>query len=93
MKSDIFVEHALYVAIDTILNPGLMAVRLVQRAQLWPSVYHQTDARSRKNQFDERKQDWLVQKFGLRLLQRFDVIQAEPPFLLLVEEDKRKLSS
>ena len=43
MNSDIFVEHALYVAkiqFDTILNPGLMAVRLVQRAQLWPSVYH-----------------------------------------------------
>ena len=34
MKSDIFVEHALYGSIDTILNPGLMAVRLVQRAQL-----------------------------------------------------------
>ena len=37
MNSDIFVEHALYVAkiqFDTILNPGLMALRLVQLAQL-----------------------------------------------------------
>lgn len=31
---------------------------------------------------DDRKQGWLVQKFGLRRLQRFDMIQAEPPFLL-----------
>ena len=37
-----------------------------------------------KNQFDERKQDWLVQRFGLRRLQRFDTIQAEPPSLLLL---------
>ena len=37
----------------------------------------------KKKQFDQRKQDWLVQKLGLRRHQRFDVIQAEPPFLLL----------
>ena len=30
-----------------------------------------------KNQFDERKQDWLVQKCGLRRLQRLDIIQTE----------------
>ena len=34
-------------------------------------------------QFDEREQDCPVQKFGLRRLQRFDVIQAEPSCLLL----------
>ena len=34
-------------------------------------------------QFDEREQDCPVQKFSLRRLQRFDVIQAEPSFLLL----------
>ena len=39
-----------------------------------------------KNQFDQREQDWLVHKLGLRWLQRFDVIQAEPPFLLLAKE-------
>ena len=40
-----------------------------------------------KNQFDERKQDWLVQKFGLRPLQRLEAIQAEPPFLLFDQEE------
>ena len=47
------------------------------------------DAFTRKNQFDEREKDWLVQKFGLRQLQRLDAIQAETPFLLLNQEDKR----
>ena len=47
-----------------------------------------------KSQFDEIKQDSQVQEFGLRRHQRLDVIQAEPPFLLLdQEEDKRGLCS
>ena len=47
-----------------------------------------------KNQFDERKkQDWLVQKFGLRRPQRFDAILAESPFPLNQEEDKRRVCS
>ena len=33
-----------------------------------------------KNQFVEIEQNWLVQKFGLRRPQRFDAIQAQPPF-------------
>ena len=46
------------------------------------------------NQFDERKQDWPVQKLGRRRLQKLDGIQAEPPFLHLYEEEhKRKLCS
>ena len=32
---------------------------------------------TRKNRFDERKQHWLVQKFGLCGLQKFDMIQAK----------------
>ena len=44
------------------------------------------------NQFDERKQDWLVQKFGLRRLQRIDVIRAEPPLLFSFLLDKRRLA-
>ena len=32
----------------------------------------------------------LVQKSGPRRLQRFDAIQAETPFLLLAQEDKRR---
>ena len=39
------------------------------------------DACTQKYQFDEREVDLLVQKFGLRQPQRFDVIQ----------EDKRRL--
>ena len=38
-----------------------------------------------ENQFDERKQDWLVQKFDLQRLQRLDPIQA---LLLDQQEDK-----
>ena len=34
----------------------------------------------RKRHFDERKQDWLGQQFGLRRLQRLDAIRAELPF-------------
>ena len=49
--------------------------------------------RTRKKQFDERKQDWLVQKFGLRQLKKFDMIQSKPPFLLLTQQDKRRLCS
>ena len=30
-----------------------------------------------------------MQKFGLLCLQRLDMIQAEPAFLLLLQEDKR----
>ena len=33
-----------------------------------------------KNQFDERKQDWVVEKFWLRPPQRLNAIQAESPF-------------
>ena len=51
-------------------------------------AYQLMDARTLKNQFDERKQDWLGQKFGLWWLERFDVILAEPSFLLFTQEDK-----
>lgn len=40
---------------------------------------------------DDRKQGWLVQKFGLRRLQRFDMIQAEPPFLLPSQHTQGKV--
>ena len=39
-----------------------------------------------KNQLDEIKQDGLVRKFGLRRLQRLEVIQAKPPFLLSLKK-------
>ena len=37
-SSKILVEHALLDA-PIVSNPGLIAVRLVLRAQLWPAVY------------------------------------------------------
>ena len=47
-----------------------------------------------KNQFDERKQDWLEEKFGLWRLKKLDTVQAEPLFPLPnQEEDKRTLCS
>ena len=51
-----------------------------------------TAARTRKTSWIRKKQDWLVQKFGLRRLQKLDTFQEEPTFNLLdQEEDKRKL--
>ena len=50
----------------------------------------------KKKQLDEREQDCLVQKFGLRRRQRFNLIQAEPHrtfFFPHTQEDKRKLCS
>ena len=45
-----------------------------------------------KSQFDQFKQDSQVQKRGLRRVQRFEAIQAEPPFLVLDQEvDKEAL--
>ena len=35
-----------------------------------------------------RKQDWLVQRSGLRWLKTIDAIKADPPFLFLTQEDK-----
>ena len=69
---------------------------LFQRAHLWTSVYQWTDAHTRKtsNCLMREKQEWLVKKFMLQLLQRFDAIQAEPSFSLFDrEEDKRRLCS
>ena len=41
----------------------------------------------KNKQFDKRKQDWLVQKFGLCQLQRLDAIQAVP---LVYSSSKKK---
>ena len=47
-----------------------------------------------KKQIDKKKEDWLVQNFRLRQLQRLDTIQAEPPFLLFSQEEhKRRVCS
>ena len=48
---------------DIVSNPGLITVCLLQQTRLWPSSNQYTDARTRKKQFDERKQACLVQKF------------------------------
>lgn len=51
------------------------------------------DAHTQKNQSDEIEQDWPVQKFGLPQPQRFDLIQTEPPLILLTQVDKIRLYS
>ena len=45
----------------------------------------------KKKEFDERKQDWIVKKFGLQRPRKVLCdIQAEPSFLLLDQEDKKE---
>ena len=46
-----------------------------------------------KNQFDDRELDWLVQKFGLRRLQRFDVIRGDFPESFSLPFFTRKVST
>ena len=56
---------------------GLIAVRLAQQAQSWP-IYQKTDTRTRKTSLTkENKIDLSGTIF--RRLQKFDVVQAEPP--------------
>ena len=69
---------------------NLFTYGAVQWAQLKPSVLSLNGCLHWKNQFDKRKQDGLVQKFGLRWLQRVDMIQAEPLFLLLSKKKQQK---
>ena len=91
-SSKILVEHAQHVA-RIVSNPGLIAMRLQQQAQLWPSVKSVNGySHSKKPVWRERERDWLVEKFGLRgRLQRIEVIQTEPPFLFITQEDKMRL--
>ena len=45
-----------------------------------------------KNQFDDLKNKIdLSKSWGLRRPQRFDAVQVESPFLLLTQEDKKRL--
>ena len=45
---------------------------------------------SEKKKFDKRKQDWLAEEeFGLRRVQRLDLIQAETLILFLIQNDKK----
>ena len=60
---------------DTVSNPGLLIVRLVQWFWLRQFIDWSINGFSHlKNQFEERKQDWLEQKFRLWRLQRLDAI-------------------
>ena len=43
-----------------------------------------------KNTVDKTEQDWIVQKFGLQQLPRHETIQAEPLFLPISQEGKRR---
>lgn len=85
-SSQTFVEHALHE-----LSPYSPALGIVR--SLTSGLYIDKWMLE-LNQCDERKQNSLVQKFGLRRPQRFDAIQAQPLFLHLNQEkDRRKLCS
>ena len=63
-----------------VLIPGLQIAALGTAGSVMTSGLSLNGCSHSKNQFDERKQDWLVQKFMLRWLQRVDAIQAEALF-------------
>ena len=66
----------------------LIAVRLVQRAQFWSSVYQGKTSLTRENKIDLSKSSglWRFQRFSIH------VIQAWTPFVLLSQENKRRFS-
>lgn len=63
------------------LEPGLVAVRLLQHAPLWPLVYQEMDSHSSINQFDDRKQDTTSKPWH----------HLDRAFFPLTQEDKRKI--
>ena len=86
-KDFCWVAHALHVA-RIVSNPRLITGYLPQLHRLRYDLlfFKRVLSLETKNQFEEKKHDWLVQKFGT-------AIQAQPPFLLLTQEVKRKLCS
>ena len=85
------VKSLLSMSWDTVLNPGLIALHLVQQAWSHGHWFINKWMHSQsENQFDDRKQDGIVPKFGLQWLQNLETIQAEPSFLCLTQEDKRR---
>ena len=73
-----------------VLIPGLQIALRAWYSRLsliWPCLSLNGCSHSKK-QFDERKQDWLVQKLLLRWLQRLDAIQAETLFSHSVRKPK-----
>ena len=74
-----------------VLIPGLQIAALGTAGSVMTSGLSLNGCSHSKNQFEERKQDWLVQKFMLRWLQRLDAIQAETLFFPLSQETKRRL--
>ena len=54
---------------DTVSNPGLIPVRLIQWAQLKQSIWFLNECSHPKTSLTRENQDWLAQKFRLRLLQ------------------------
>ena len=54
---------------DTVSNPGLIAVRLIKWAQLKQSILFLNECSQPKTGLTRENQDWVAQKFRLRLLQ------------------------
>ena len=92
-SSKIFVELVAHFArIQFWPWPNSQAVALTGSVRIIGFNNKQMVPLEKKNQFDKRKRDWLVQKFGLLWLQKLDTIQAESPLLhLMQEEDKIRL--
>ena len=65
-------------------------MRLLERARIIDKQMLALE-KKKKKKFDERKQDYPVQIFGLQRPQRLDEIQAEHSFLLLIYEKEAVL--
>jgi len=76
------IAHALHAAKTQFSNPGLIAA-LGTASSVMTIGFSITGCSNSKNRFDERTQDWLVKKFGLRRPRRLDANRAQPHFLLV----------
>ena len=74
---------------DTVSNPGLIAMRWVQRAPLWPSVYCVNRRSHSKSKFGDREQDLTSPGVRASATSKADRDLGRAWFLFLIQGDKR----